>query len=153
MLSFHMFAIHQLRRSTSLIPAAARPIRFRHKAKSSSQQPLWNLHLQTVTPVTPLESAPTKTAGWYWSLRPKSLKKNFNFLLFRRVPLLPNKILALSFHALTNCNFSNSFVLAFMQNAGGVGGYNNAIPKEKLKVAQYLFWNARLARVQGGRMA
>ncbi len=40
-----------------------------------------------------------------------------------------------------------------MQNAGSVGGYNNAIPKEKLKVAQYLFWNARLARVQGGRMA
>ncbi len=52
MLSFHVFAIHQLRRSTSLIPAAACPIRFRHKAKSSSQQPLWNLHLQTVTPVT-----------------------------------------------------------------------------------------------------
>jgi len=31
-------------------------------------------------------------------------------------------IVTLSFHALTNCKFHNSFLLIFMQNAGGVGG-------------------------------
>src|SRR5258708_1905645 len=31
-------------------------------------------------------------------------------------------IVVLSFHALTNCKFHNSFLLIFMQNAGGVGG-------------------------------
>src|SRR5260370_26486269 len=30
-------------------------------------------------------------------------------------------IVVLSFHALTNCKFHNSFLLIFMQNAGGVG--------------------------------
>src|SRR6266566_4098230 len=51
---------------------------------------------------------------------------------FAAYPLLPNRILALSFHALTNCNSSNSFVLTFMQNAGG-GGTTMAYLKKNFK--------------------
>jgi hypothetical protein len=36
---------------------------FRHVTKNPSLQLLWNLHLQTVTPATPLECAFTKVAG------------------------------------------------------------------------------------------
>src|SRR6266851_6091164 len=39
------------------------PLHFRHVTKNPSPQVLWNPHLQTVTPVSPLESAFTKTAG------------------------------------------------------------------------------------------
>src|SRR6266852_3735340 len=37
----------------------------RHVTKTASPQVLYHLHLQTVTPVTPLDSALTKTAGYH----------------------------------------------------------------------------------------
>jgi len=49
----------------SISPATTplRPVHFRHVTKNPSPQVLWNPHLQTVTPVSPLESAFTKNAG------------------------------------------------------------------------------------------
>ena len=62
-LSLFVFANQNLRRSTSQVSAASRLLHFRHVTKNPSLQLLWNLHLQTVTPVSPLESAFTQTAG------------------------------------------------------------------------------------------
>ena len=58
-----VFANQNLRRSTSQASAASRLLHIRHVTKNPSLQLLWNLHLQTVTPVSPLESAFTQTAG------------------------------------------------------------------------------------------
>ncbi len=45
----------------------------RHVTENPSPQLLWNLHLQTVAPVTPSESALTQNAGWRVALHPKNL--------------------------------------------------------------------------------
>jgi len=49
------------------------------------------------------------------------------FLSFALLAVMPQRIRSLWNQPLTNCNFCNSFILTFMQNAGGVGGFLNLL--------------------------
>src|SRR6266850_1238977 len=146
MLSFHVFANQNPRRSTSLAPAVLRPRRFRHNDEKLVTRPNFRPLLSYVCaffhfpyPVTPVFACPpwratfTKTAGCVPTipiLELNALRSAHSILVLSFHPLMNCSLFSrekqsLSFHALTNCPFSIPFVLTFMHRMGGVGGTPN----------------------------
>jgi len=130
MLSFPVFANQNSHQSASLAPVALRPLHFRHREKECIRHPDLPSFFSCSCalfhfpyPVTPLLACPpwrdtlTKTAGCIPTIpimvHPEPSRG-------KRALRLSQRIVALSFHALTNCPFYIPFVLTFMHRMGGV---------------------------------
>src|SRR5882672_4783324 len=114
MLSSPVFAKQNSRRPASLAPVALRPLHFRQREKKCIRRqdfpPFFSYSYALFHfpyPVTPLLASLTKPAGCVPTIPILELTLRY-----------AQKIVAISFHALTNCSFYIPFVLTFMHRMG-----------------------------------